>query len=59
MYKEYWNHIVSDYNTEQHAQESTIQALWENYFSEMFNYKKFLKEIEPKWLEQAKANERI
>ena len=47
MYAEYWNYIVGEYNTNQYAQESTIQALWENYFSEMFNYKKILKEIDP------------
>ncbi len=46
MYAEYWNFIVSEYKTKQYAQESTIQAFWENYFSEMFNYKKFLKEID-------------
>lgn len=46
MYAEYWNHIVSEYTTNQYAQESTIQALWENYFSEIFNYKKIYKEID-------------
>lgn len=46
MYTEYWNHIVSEYSTKQYAQESTIQALWENYFSEIFNYKKINKEID-------------
>ena len=47
MYRKAWNLIVEKYSTSQYAQESTIQGLWETYFSEFFNYKKSYGEIRP------------
>jgi len=44
-YKDLWNKIVSDYNTKQYALETTVQELWESYFSEIFSYKKIFDEI--------------
>jgi len=41
-----WNLIVKGYTENQNARESVIQDLWEQYFAEIFNYKKIFGEID-------------
>ena len=46
MYRD-WNFIVDQYRTNQYAQETTVQAHWEQYFSEIFGFKRIRGEIDP------------
>lgn len=41
-----WNYIVERYSLLYNSQESIIQKEWENYFSELFDYKKLFGEID-------------
>ncbi len=41
-----WNYIVERYSLLYNSQESAIQKEWENYFSELFDYKKLFGEID-------------
>lgn len=41
-----WNYIVEKYNLLYNSAEGVIQKEWENYFSELFEYKKLFGEIE-------------
>lgn len=43
---EKWNYIVEQYKKNYNQSESFIQAEWENYFSELFDYKRILREID-------------
>lgn len=45
-YAENWNYIVSTYRELYNSKEIDIQKEWENYFVEIFGYKKILKEID-------------
>lgn len=41
-----WNYIVEQYKKNYNQSESFIQGEWENYFSELFDYKRILREID-------------
>ncbi len=57
--KEKWNYIVSRYHELYNAQEKAIQEEWESYCSEIFNYKKYSKEIDVFRSMQIGSRERI
>lgn len=41
-----WNYIVAQYKKNYTAQECTVQKEWEQYFSELFNYRRLFGEID-------------
>lgn len=45
-YIEDWNFLVAQHSQFYNQPEYKIQALWENYFSEIFGFKKILNEID-------------
>ena len=45
-YKEFWNYIVKQHEKNYNALEGVVQAEWENFFSEIFGYKKLFGEID-------------
>ena len=46
-YTDIWNYIVMQYKKNYNAQEAVVQQEWEQYFSELFNYRRLFKEIDP------------
>ena len=41
-----WNYIVERYEKNRSAQEVVVQQEWEQYFSELFNYRRLFGEVD-------------